>query len=252
MGPRYIGAQRVRKRRIAVRVRGIRNLLELPLVTAQQVHMGDISDALLDLSEQRVIKLVIDWVMDNRQISGSDMDLPYSQIASFDPHQVVVSDEIAETAGLDLLNFDDESLVSVQRLLLDRDVVTVSGARLGSLVDLYFDEEDGAILGFEVSREELGPEEVRTRMLAPTTDMEFKEGEIVIPDRILTITLASAQGLSRVESEELDDADYVFEAEEQPARTEDPASDEEVTDPNQFPEGHRAGIAAETRDNLFG
>ncbi|HEY9898278.1 MAG TPA: PRC-barrel domain-containing protein [Pantanalinema sp.] len=235
-----------------MRVRGIRNLLELPLVTAQQVHMGDISDALLDLSEQRVIKLVIDWVMDNRQISGSDMDLPYSQVATFDPHQVVVSDEIAETAGLDLLNYDDEGLVSAQRLLLDRDVVTTSGDRLGSLVDLYFDEEDGAILGFEVSRLDLGAEEVRTRMLAPTTDMEFKDGAIVIPDKILTITLASAEGLSRVEGEDQETSDYVYESEGRSARTQEPDSDEELTDPNLFPEGHPSGIAAETRDNLFG
>ncbi|MBO9540397.1 PRC-barrel domain-containing protein [bacterium] len=235
-----------------MRVRGIRNLLELPLVTAQQVHMGDISDALLDLSEQRVIKLVIDWVMDNRQVSGSDLDLPFSQIAAFDPHQVIVSDEIGETAGLDLLNYDDDALVSVNDCLLDRDVVTVSGQRLGSLVDLYLDEEDGAILGFEVSHQELGVDEVRTRLLAPTTDMDFKDGEIVIPDKILTITLASSEGLSRVEGEEAEDADYVFEAEEMPARTQDPESDEDVTDPSQFPEGHRVGTAAETRDNLFG
>lgn len=235
-----------------MRVRGIRNLLELPLVTAQQVHMGDISDALLDLSEQRVIKLVVDWVMDNRQISGSDMDLPFSQVASFDPHQVVVNDEIAETAGLDLLNYDVDGLVSVQRLMLDRDVVTTSGDRLGSLVDLYFDEEDGAILGFEVSREMAEADEVRTRMLAPTTDMEFRDGEIVIPDKILTITLAAAEGLARVEGEDPEAADYLYEAEELPARTQDPDSDEEFGDPNQFPEGHRAGIAAETRDNLFG
>lgn len=235
-----------------MRVRGIRNLLELPLVTVQQVHMGDISDALLDLSEQRVVKLVVDWVMDNRQVSGSDLDLPFSQIAAFDPHQVIVSDEIGETAGLDLLNYDGDALVSIQECMLDRDVVTVSGERLGSLVDCYIDEEDGAILGFEVSHEELGPEEVRTRLLAPTTDMDFKDGEIVIPDKILTITLASAEGLARLEGEDPEAADYVFETEEMPARTQAPDSDEELTDPNQFPEGHRVGIAAETRENLLG
>lgn len=235
-----------------MRVRGIRNLLDLPLVTMQQVHMGDVSDALLDLSEQRVVKLVVDWVMDNRQVCGSDLDLPFTQVATFDPHQAVICDEIGETAGLDLLNYDDEALVSVQACLLDRDVVTVSGERLGSLVDCYIDEEDGAILGFEVSREDLGPEEVRTRLLAPTTEMDFKDGEIVIPDKILTITLASAEGLSRVGGEDPEALDYVYEREERPARTQAPDSEEELTDPNQFPEGHRVGIAAETPENLFG
>lgn len=235
-----------------MRIRGVRNLMDLPLVTEQQVHMGDITDVFLDPTEQRVVKLGISWVMDNRQVSGSDNDLPFSQITSFDPHQAIVSDEIGETAGLDLLNYGDETLVSATGTLLDHPIVTRSGKRLGTIVDFFVDEEDGAILGYEVSNEAIENEHRKTQILAPTTDMEFRNDDIVIPDRLTTVTLASVEGLRRMEEEQQEDADYVFEQEEPAARTQAPELADPVPDPNEYPPGHRMGFIEEDEEGLLG
>ncbi len=235
-----------------MRIRGGRNLMDLPVVTERQVHMGDITDAFLDPAEQRVVKLGITWVMDNRQVSGSDNDLPFTQIASFDPHQAVVSDEIAETAGLDLLNYGDDSLVSATGTLLDHPIVTRSGKRLGTVVDFFVDEEDGAILGYEVTNDAIETEHRKTQILAPSTDMEFRGDEIVIPDKITTVTLASVQGLRRMEEEAQEDADYVFERDETSARTQNPELQDPILDPNDFPGGHRGGFQEEGEEGLLG
>lgn len=235
-----------------MRIRGVRNLMDLPVVTEQQVHMGDITDVFLDPTEQRVIKLGVTWVMDNRQVSGSDSDLPFSQIASFDPHQAIVSDEIGETAGLDLLNYGDETLVSATGTLLDHPIVTRGGQRLGTIVDFFVDEEDGAILGYEVSNDAIENEHRKTQILAPTTDMEFRGSDIVIPDRITTVTLASVQGLRRMEEEQQEDADYVFEREGSSARTQNPELTDPIPDPNEYPPGHPVGFLEEDEEGLLG
>jgi len=235
-----------------VRIRGVRNLMDLPVVTERQVHMGDITDVFLDPAEQRIVKLGITWVMDNRQVSGSDNDLPFSQITSFDPHQAVVSDEIGETAGLDLLNYGDETLVSATGTLLDHAIVTRSGQRLGIVVDFFVDEEDGAVLGYEVTNDSIESEHRKTQILAPTTDMEFRGQDIVIPDKITTVTLASVQGLRRMEEEQQEDADYVFERDETSARTQNPELPDPIPDPNEYPPGHRVGFTEEEDEGLLG
>lgn len=236
-----------------MRIRGVRNLMDLPVVTARQVHMGDISDVFLDPAEQRVIKLGVTWVMDNRQVSGSDEDLPFTQITSFDPHQAVVSDEIGETAGLDFLNYGEDTLVSAAGTLLDHAIVTRSGQRLGTVVDFFVDEEDGAILGYEVSNDAIESEHRKTQILAPSTDMEFRGDEIVVPDRIPTVTLASVQGLRTMDQDqEQEEADYVFEQDETSRRTQNPGLQDPVPDPNAYPAGHRVGFLEEDDESLLG
>lgn len=235
-----------------MRIRGVRNLMDLPLVTERHVHMGDITDVFLDPAEQRIVKLGITWVVDNRQFSGSDPELPFTQIRNFDPHQAIVSDEIAETAGLDLLNYGDDSLVSATSTLLDHQIVTRGGQQLGTVVDFFVDEEDGAILGYEVTNDSIESEHRKTQILAPSTDMEFRGSEIVVPDRITTVTLASVEGLRRMEEEQQEDNDYVFEQEGTSARTQNPELADPILDPNEFPAGHRVRLNEEDEEGLLG
>lgn len=221
----------------------LRSLLELPLVCSRQIHLGDVNDAHFDLAEQRLVKLSIEWVSDDRQVFGPDLDLPYGQIAVFEPHQIVVAFEVGETAGLDFDPMEVEGLVSGKTDLLDHDLVTAGGDRLGRLADVYVAEEDGAVLGYEVEMV-AGP----NRIFAPSTDMEFRDGAIVVPTRIKAITLAGpdAQAVEEAQEEE----DYVFETEEVGARIQEPDLAEEPGDSGEFPAGHRAADPGWPHENV--
>lgn len=230
--------------------RSVRNLLDQPLVTTSQVPMGDVTEVFVDPTEQRLIKLGIEWAMHDRIVHGSDLDLPFTQIVNFDPHQIVVSDEIGETAGLDLLNYDPDSLLKCADQLLDRTVRTESGEALGSLVDIFFDEEDGAILGYEITNDEIEAEHRRSMLMAPTTDFTLADGEVLVPDKPRLVELPSNAKFTAME-EELDQ-DYVFESDEPDRRSQNPELDEMNPDPNEYPVGHRVGFTMESPDSMFG
>ncbi len=244
-----------------MRQRGIRNLMDLTVVTRRGVTMGDVSDVQIDPAEQRVLKLTVDWVSDLRQVYGPDMDLPFSQIANFDPHQLVVADEIAETAGLDLLNYGDDGLFLTATQLLDHPVRTQEGRDLGTLADVFFDEDDGAIIGYEVVSERSEAEHTRSLILSPSTDLEWRQEAVIVPDRVKTVSVSATPDLSRREAQDQqEDLDYVFEADEPDKRTDDPDlgyndelnSDGLVPDPNVYPYGHRVGFIEEDPDSLLG
>jgi len=243
-----------------VRQRGIRNLLDLTVVTKRGVNMGDVADVQIDPAEQRVMKLSVDWISDLRQVYGPDLDLPFTQIANFDPHQLIVSDEIAETAGLDLMNYGDEGLFLNAKQLLDHPVRTQAGQELGQLMDVFFDEDDGAIIGYEIATELSETEHTRTMILAPSTELELRQDVVVVPDRIKTVSV-SASALTQRETEaHQEDLDYVFETDENDKRTDspdlgysDPDSGEGlVPDANDYPFGHRVGFLEEDPESMMG
>lgn len=242
-----------------MRQRGIRNLMDLTVMTRRGVNMGEVADVQIDPAEQRVLKLSVNWVSDLQQVYGPDLDLPFSQITNFDPHQLIVADEIAESAGLDLLNYGEEGLFLNASQLLDQPVRTQSGKELGLLADVFFDEDDGAIIGYEVLSEE--PNRDRSLILAPSTDLEWREQAVVVPDRARTVSISATPDLAqREEAERQAEIDYVFEADEPDKRTDDPdlgyndGMDNEglVPDPNAYPYAHRMGFIEEDPDSLLG
>lgn len=239
-----------------MRQRGIRNLMDLSVVTKRGVTMGEVADVQIDPSEQRVMKLVVDWVAERRQVYGSDIDLPFTQISNFDPHQLVVAEELGETAGLDLLNYGEEGLFLTATQLLDHPVRTQSGQELGLLADVFFDEDDGAIIGYELVNERTENTHERSLVLSPTTDLEFRQDAVVVPDRITTVSVSAAPGMIQRETEERqEEMDYVFEASEPAKRTDDPDlgfGEDLVQDPNAYPTGHRVGLSEEDPDAMLG
>lgn len=244
-----------------MRQRGIRNLMDQTVVTRRGVTMGDVTDVQIDPAEQRVLKLSVDWVSDLRQVYGPDMELPFSQITTFAPHQLVVADEIAETAGLDLLNFGDDGLFLNATQILDHPVRTQEGKELGALADVFFDEDDGAIIGYEVINERSENDHTRSLILAPSTDLELRQDAVIVPDRVKTVSVSATPDLSLREAQERqEEMDYVFEADEPEKRTDDPDlgyndamnSDGLVPDPNVYPYGHRVGFVEEDPDSLLG
>lgn len=196
--------------------RALRTVLDLPVVASNEVHLGDVTDALISLSEQRVVALIVDWVGGRDQISGPEDALPLSQVSGFDPHQLVVHSEFAQTAGLDFDPYSEDGLV-LASALLDREAATRSGVWLGTLSDLFFDEVDGAVLGYEVDREEAA---LPARVFGPTTQIEIQEDRIVFPERLSMVSLSVMHELE--EGEEAEPQEFVFEASLAERPTEEP------------------------------
>lgn len=208
--------------------RNVRDLLELPVVTESELHMGDVTGAYLDLAEQRLIKLAVEWTQMPDQVSGSDEDLPFSQVSHFEPHQLVVADEIGETAGLDFAPYDEDDLVPASELL-DHEVVTRQGRRLGTLVDIFVDEADGAVVGYEVSREE--GDRHPSVILPPAKDLELVDGEVLVADNLRPLPMP----LRSLEDEDRDDTSAQLERVGRDRKTEQPElydADADVDEPN--------------------
>lgn len=244
-----------------MRQRGIRNLMDLAVVTRRGVTMGDVADVQIDPSEQRVLKLQVNWAPEFSQVYGPETDLPFSQIMAFQPHQVVVRDEITQAAGLDLLNYGEDGLFLSASQFLDKPVRTQSGQPLGTLADLFYDEGDGAIVGYEVTNEQAEGPRGRSLILSPSTDLELASDAVIVPDRVKTVSVTATPELSRREAEEhQEDEEFVFETQELEKRTEDPDlaygddlnGEGVIPDPNAYPYGHRVGFVEEDPESLMG
>lgn len=210
-------------------VRSVRDLLDQPVLSPSDVLLGEVTDAFLEPTEQRVVKLSVDWVSNRDQVSGPDLDLPLNQVANYDPHQIVVGSEIGETAGLDFDPYESQDLVAASSLL-EREVSTRSGNPLGRLADIYFDDADGAVTGYEVEQPEAA---LPSRILAPSADIEFGADRVVVPDNF---HLAERDPFDEEEEGQTEEQDTVFESGEHDRRTEDPGIElpEEVSDTASF------------------
>lgn len=200
-------------------VRSVRDLLDQPVISRSDVLMGEVTDAFLEPAEQRVVKLSVDWVEARSKVSGPDVDLPLGQVTNFDPHHVVVATEVGETAGLEFEPYDSQDLVPASTLL-EREVYTRSGDPLGLLADIYFDDGDGAVAGYEVEQPEAG---LPSRILAPSADMDFGGERIVVPD---TFHLAEIEGFGEENGGLSEEQDLVFESGEHDRKTEEPGVEE--------------------------
>jgi len=209
-------------------VRSLRDLLDQPIISRDDVQLGEVADAYLEPVEQRVVKLSVDWLPNRDQVSGPDLDLPLAQVTNFDPHQLVVASEVGETAGLDFSPYDDGDLVAGGQIL-DREVVTKSGEPIGLLADVYFDDSDGAITGYEVEQPETG---MPSRIIAPTPEIEFSGDRVIMPDRFQLVEDRYGD-----EDEDMrEEQDLVFESGNRDRKVEDPSleSEEEAPEPSPF------------------
>ena len=194
----------------------LHTILDLPVMASDDVHLGDVVDILISVPEQRVVALVVEWVGGREQIQGPGDVLPLSQVAQFDPHQLVVHSEYAETAGLDFDPYEEGGMVLASSFL-DREVQTRSGRSLGILADVFFDEVDGAVLGYEVDREETA---LPAHVIGPCSDLEILSERIVVPDRFSLVALAKLQEIA--EEEEAEPQEFVFEGSLAERSTEEP------------------------------
>ncbi|HBN08582.1 MAG TPA: hypothetical protein DD435_08000 [Cyanobacteria bacterium UBA8530] len=200
----------------------LRSLIGSPILTEDQITTGEVTDAFVDLLEQRIVKFNVDWTMERRQVSGSEENLPFSQISEFTPHWLIVAEEIGETAGLDLVPMSEGANVLALGDLLDHSLFDRQGNCLGTLCDLFFDRDDGAISGYEV----VPPEEDRLSMiLPPGSDWELEEKGIVISDQSKAAMLEGRLHVSSWEEErEEEELEGQYEAPSPRRRTVQPDS----------------------------
>ncbi|HEY9766654.1 MAG TPA: hypothetical protein V6C82_09820 [Chroococcales cyanobacterium] len=198
----------------------LRSLIGSPILTEDQINTGEVTDAFVDLLEQRIVKFAVDWTMERRQVSGSEENLPFSQVAEFTPHWLIVAEEIGETAGLDLVPMSEGANVLALGDLLDHSLFDQQGNCLGTICDLFFDRDDGAISGYEV----LPPEEDRPSMLLPPgSDWELESRGIVISDLAKAAMLEGRLRITSWEEErEEEDIEGQYEAKSPERRTVEP------------------------------
>lgn len=183
--------------------KAVSSVIGSSIMTDTQVALGDVTDVFVDLTEQRVVKFEVDWAAERRAVSGSEENLPFTQVLRFDPHFLIVSGEISDTAGLDFLPVSEGGNLLANQDLLDHPLIDAEGNRLGTISDLYFDPTDGAIIGYEITPVLEG----RSLLLPPTTDMELLADGIRIPDQAKQAMMEGRLRITTWEGE-VEEAEY--------------------------------------------
>ena len=117
---------------------------------AEGRKLDSVKDLLMSQTNDSIVALLVD----EGGLMSSSRVVPLEAVKSFGRDAVVIQDaQAVTTASADpevkaILNRNDQ--------LLGKKVLTDTGDALGSISDMYFDDSDGRILGFEVSGGLLG------------------------------------------------------------------------------------------------
>lgn len=181
--------------------RSIYTLWDLPVTTERGLRMGTVQDALVDLTEQRVEALAIDWEDRPTDVQGPEDVLPLMAIRRLDKDGVVVNNEIEATAGMEAPI--SPSPIAI-RPLVGCPVRSERGENLGVLADLFFDPRDGAVVAYEVTDDGTERGEKPTRLLPPSTNLTVTAEAIVVPQRVAHERVP-VEALGEITGEDTDD-----------------------------------------------
>lgn len=122
-----------------------RDVVGLPVLTAQGERLGDVEDLLLSRSGRRVIGLLL---AGGGLLAGHRV-YPYEEVRAVGDGAVVVSgrEAVLRTRRRDRL----ERLSARRARLIGKRLMNANGDDLGVIADLVFDPEGGAVLGYELS-----------------------------------------------------------------------------------------------------
>lgn len=184
--------------------RSLASMQGLPLLTAAGVRVGEITDALYDASEQRILAFSVDWEED--VIPGPDDLLPITQLLELNADIGTVAEELGVSAGLDSeAGVTQEGFVAVFADLIDCPVRDSDGQEVGTLVDIQFDPQDGSVQNYEVAIDGRG----ESLMVPPHQGLEVAGDHVVLPaDAIAAAHKNPRQpqlGISMLEDEGFED-----------------------------------------------
>ena len=120
----------------------------LSLATGARIH--SVKDILIGADNDRVVALLVD----EGGLLGTSTVVPFDAVTSFGRDAVVINEENSVIAA----SSDPEVKVILDgnHKLLGKTVFTEDGQKVGSIADLYFDEQSGRITGFEITGGVLG------------------------------------------------------------------------------------------------
>jgi len=110
-----------------------------------EVHADQVRDLIFDVTGQRLLGLLVDeggWFHAARV-------LPFEQVKSIGEDAVMITDLNAVVSARDVPGLSE--VLSSNHKLIGTQLMTTDGEDLGSLADLYFDEQSGRVIGYDVS-----------------------------------------------------------------------------------------------------
>lgn len=184
--------------------RSMASMNRLPLLTAEGVRMGEITDAFYEPYEQRILGFSVDW--EDATAAGVDDILPLTQLTELNADIATVADEIGVSAGLQAnLDTIGDNWLAVFEQLLDKPVVDEAGNTIGRLADIHFDPQDGSVEFYELVIEE----QADPLMLPPAKGLDVADGKVLVPGACIEAARKHANppsmGIAFLEAEGLED-----------------------------------------------
>jgi uncharacterized protein YrrD len=141
------------------------------LADGRRVH--SVKDLVVSEDHDTIVALLVD----EGGLLGTSTIVPIEAVHRFGPDAVMVQDSSAVIPA----SADDRVAATLDRnvTLLGTPVVTTEGERVGQIGDMYFDEDTGEILGYEVSGGTLGD------VMRGTSWLPLTAIEVVGPDAII-------------------------------------------------------------------
>ncbi len=155
------------------------------LADGTRVH--SVKDLLVSDNHDTIVALLVD----EGGLLGTSMVVPIEAVHRFGPHAVMVDD--AESVIPASSDTRVAATLDRKASLLGTPVVTTVGERVGQIGDMYFDEESGAILGYEVSGGTLG-DVLRGSSWLPRASVSVIGPDAVIADPEAAEIVASQVG----------------------------------------------------------
>jgi uncharacterized protein YrrD len=120
----------------------------LSLATGARIH--SVKEILIDRDNEKVVALLVD----EGGLLGTSTVVPFGAITSFGRDAVIINEETSVVAA----SSDPQVKVILEdnHKLLGKTVFTEDGQKVGSIGDLYFDDQSGRITGFEITGGLLG------------------------------------------------------------------------------------------------
>jgi len=157
-------------------VHSVKALIGKPVISVESGDkLGNISDALLDDENVRLVGLVISGGM-----LGKEHVLPFDHVTTLGGDTVLVRSQ----AGIIGAREWKDSGVRATRssTLKGRPVVTATGHRLGEISDLLVDGQTGAFDALEVASSDFGGLRTKRSQVRPGADIRIGPDAVVVPE----------------------------------------------------------------------